>query len=447
MTLEHPVQVAPPTPEPGLGEPVLGNYFVAAYPPFSVWTAAEVPALHEALDRTASSTPLGVYVHLPFCQKKCDYCYYLSYVAQPAPVVNRYLETVLQEAALYADRRAVKQRPVSFAYFGGGTPSMLSRTQVRRLLSGLREAFHWDEIEEVTFECAPRSVTSEFLVALRELGVTRLSMGVQSFDDTLLAMNGRTHLAADVQRAFRLVDQAGFDCVNLDLMCGLLGETEAQWRESVRRVIELQPDGVTIYQTEIPRNTRLCREFEAGGLPAQPVSWDVKRARLGEGFVALEQGGYTVISGYNAVRNPERHRFLYQDHLWGGADLIGLGVASFGYLGDVHYQNRTTLEDYEAAVARGELPFQRAFKLSDHDRLVREFVLQLKLGVVPLAPFRTRFGVDPVEFFADPLQKLAAAGWLTCEESAVRLTRTGLLRVDRLLAHFYDSRFQSIRYT
>lgn len=127
--------------------------------------------------------------------------------------------------------------------------------------------------------------------------------------------------------------------------------------------------------------------------------------------------------------------------------MLGLGVAAFGYFGGVHAQNENTLEQYEAAVERGDLPVKRACKLSDHDQLVREFVLQLKLGEVPIAPFRKRFGVDIANEFAGPLRALATEGWLTLSDEAVRMTRHGLLRVDRLLPRFYDSRFQDVRYT
>ena len=127
--------------------------------------------------------------------------------------------------------------------------------------------------------------------------------------------------------------------------------------------------------------------------------------------------------------------------------MLGLGVAAFGYFGGVHAQNEITLEQYEAAVARGEVPVKRAFKLSAHDQAVRAFVLQLKLGEVPLAPFRERFDVDPATALAKPLQALVAEGWLTVGREFVRLTRPGLLRVDRLLPRFYDPQFQDVRYT
>lgn len=434
-------------PKPAIQERPEGNYFVAVYPPFSAWVREGVPALHDALQRRAAGKPLGLYVHLPFCQKKCDYCYYLSYIAQPAAVVDHYLDVMVREMALYAEHPGIQERPVSFVYFGGGTPSTLSSGQVTRLIERLRRAASCDDVKEVTFECAPRSIRPEFLVTLRQLGVTRVSMGVQSFDNELLKLNGRVHLAQDVVRSFELLREAGFASINLDLMCGLMGETEDTWRESIRRVIELSPESVTIYQTEIPHNTQLYRDFKAGALPAPPVSWDTKRARLNEGFRELESTGYTVISAYNAVKDPARHRLLYQDYLWRGADMLGLGVASFGYFAGVHAQNETGLESYESTIQQGHLPLKRAYKLTSREQMIREFVLQLKFGEVSAAHIGQRFGVDIVEEFAAPLRELAAEGWLIFSRENILLTRQGLLRVDRLLPRFYDSIFQQVRYT
>ena len=428
-------------------EPVVGNYFVAAYPPFSVWNCADVPAVEEALHKPRPGAPLGIYIHIPFCQKKCDYCYYLSYVGQKPEVVDEYLDSIVREMALYAERPAVKARPVSFIYFGGGTPSTLTSSQVRRLGNGLRNALPWDDTEEITFECAPRSVRREFLQALFEMGVTRLSMGVQSFDNTLLKLNGRIHLAEDVRRAYTQIKQAGFDWVNLDLMVGLIGETRPQWEDSVRQMIELSPDSVTIYQTEIPYNTQLYSDLKTNRLPGATVPWTEKRERLSYAFSKLDEAGYTVVNAYSAVKDPARHRFLYQDYLWRGHDMLGLGVASFGYLNGVHFQNAVTLETYEAQVEEGNLPIKRAYRLNDYDQLVREFVLQLKFGAVNPAEFRYKFGVDIIEAFGTQLKALAEAGLLKFSDSSVLLTSEGLLQVDRLLPLFYDPQYQEVRYT
>ena len=440
------VTSAAPFPPSFNSEPLAGNYFVAVYPPFSCWSKGNNYRIGEALE-TEVTEPLGLYIHLPFCQRKCDYCYYLSYVGKSAETIQQYLDHVIHELALYAGNRGVAGRPLSFIYFGGGTPSLLSNAQVRWLTDGLKEVLPWNGAPEVTYECAPRSVRPGFLEELRRIGVTRLSMGVQSFDDTLLKLNGRVHLAEDSLRAWNVIRNAGVDWVNLDLMVGLIGETPKVWYDSIRKIIDLSPDSITIYQTEIPYNTQLYRDFKNGNLAADPVGWEAKRVRLNNAFIMLEEAGYTVMSAYTAVKDPSRHRFQYQQHLWRGGDMLGLGVASFSYFRGVHFQNVVTLEEYSARISRHELPWIRSFPLGPWDQLVREFTLQLKWGEVDMDAFQRKFGVDLRMVFAQPLQQLAAEGCLFCTRDKVRLTRSGLLRADRILREFHDLDFQFARYT
>jgi oxygen-independent coproporphyrinogen-3 oxidase len=365
----------------------------------------------------------------------------------PAPVIARYVDALVREMELYAATPAVNGRSPVFLYFGGGTPSLLTPALLRRLGEGLRRHYAWRRMEEVTFECAPRSVREEFLAAMKELGVTRVSMGVQSMDDGLLKLNGRVHLAEDVRRAFTRIRAAGFDHVNLDLMTGLIGESREQWLESVRAVAALGPESVTIYQTEMPHNTRLYQEFTSGSLPGELPSWDEKRRRLDAGMALLERSGYRIVSGYNAVRDPRKHRFLYQELGWSGADLLALGVASFGYVGGVHYQNAASLTAYEAAIEGGRFAFHRARRLTDRERAVREFILQLKLGAVDDGRFHARHGEHLDDAFGEPLQECDEEGWVLRDGNGVRLTRAGLLRVDRLLPRFYDAPHRGVRYT
>ena len=432
-------------------ESEIGNYFVAAYPPFSVWEPQQNKKFLDMLDEPAHAEPLGVYVHLPFCQKKCDYCYYLSYAGQSLGTINSYLEMVVGEMARYSQRVAINSRPVRFVYVGGGTPSILTPEQVRFLFSGLQSCQSWDAVEEVTFECAPRSVRPELLQALKRCGVTRLSMGVQSFNDSLLKLNGRIHESNDVLRAYEMIRKAKFNWVNIDLMVGLMGELPAQWCDAVHRAIELQPDSVTVYQTEIPYNTKIYRDMESGKLPAALTPWSVKRTRLYYAFHQLERAGYTIVNGYMAVKKPKKHQFAYADHLWHGGDMIGLGVASYGYINGFHYQNKVTLEDYVMTLARQEFPIKRSYHLSDVERIVREFILQLKAGSVSTKYFDEKFDTDVLERFAEPLEKLKKRGFLVIGESkdghTIDLTRAGLLCVDRLLPQFYQPEFKDVRYT
>lgn len=435
-------------PCPAGDEPLEGSYFVSTYPPFSTWREDEVAAVHEVLRAPAPRPPpLGLYVHIPFCGERCRYCYYLSYANRPAEQIEDYLQAVRREAAMYHDLPALAGRLLTFIYFGGGTPSLLEPTQITRLIGELQTAFPWSDVCEATFECAPQSVTEEGVVALRAAGITRLSLGIQQLDDDVLKKNGRVHLVADVERAYPIIRQARFDVVNIDLMVGMLGESEQTFFQSLERVIDMQPESLTIYQLEIPHNTPLYRDLRDGSLAEPPPSWDVKRARVQTAFERLEQAGYSVRSAYAAVRNPQRHRFVYQDAQYHGADLLGLGVASFSYLGGVHAQNKASLRSYLEAVSDGALPLGRAHALSEDERLIREFVLQLKLGRARADYFLTKFGVDIRQRFIEPLTRMTQSGWLTIDDHGVSMTRRGLIRIDRLIPEFYPPRHQDVRYS
>lgn len=426
-----------------------GNYFVSAYPPFSCWTRKGTEAVRRVLARppVAANGPLGLYVHIPFCMRRCDYCYYLSYDDKSPAQAEAYLSALPAELSMYRRTAALNGQKLAFAYFGGGTPTLPSAGSLAKLLCDLQALLPWDTVDEATFECAPRSVDAEKLQVLRDAGVTRLSMGVQQLNDEVLRANGRVHRVRDVHHAYSAIQGAGFDVVNLDLIAGLVGETDATFDSSLEEVIALEPDSVTVYQLEVPHNTVLYRSLYENASAAAPAPWSVKRDRVARAFSRLEQAGYSIRSAYAAVRDPQRHRFIYQDGQYRGANVLGLGVAAFSYVGGIHYQNATSFESYLSEVSSGRLPLHRAHRLNDEERLVREFVLQLKLGRVSGDDFREKFGVDPTARFADPLGRFADAGWLTITDGNVTLTRAGLARVDRLLPAFYLPRHRNLRYT
>ncbi len=433
-------------------EPTEGNYFVAAYPPFSCWRpelagAARDPCNLRTDRADCTRPPLGLYVHIPFCAHRCEYCYYLSYAVETRPQMDEYVEAVLRELTLYRHAPAFAGRSVDFVYFGGGTPSLLPADTLARLLREMQTLFPWDAAEEVTFECAPRSATPGKIRLLRDAGVNRLSLGVQQLDDRVLGLNGRVHLVADVERAWEVIRQADFDEINVDLIVGLVGETDESFRQSLEQVLDLGPDSVTVYQLEIPLNTPLYRALRSGQVPAELPGWPVKHDRLAEAFARLEAAGYRLRSAYAATRGTRHGRFVYQEEQYRGADLLGIGTSSLSYVTGTHWQNAPSLTTYLADLAAGRLPVSRAYRLSAAEQLVREFVLQLKLGRVEADRFRAKFGVEIADRFAAPLSECAGQGWLTYDRDAVTLTRAGLLRADRLLPAFYLPEHRGLRYS
>jgi len=437
---------------PRHAEPVkkteVGSYFVANYPPFSVWSSAHLPALQHALDtKPAEETKLGLYLHIPFCRKRCKFCYFRVYTDKNAGEIEQYLSALSREIDLYADRDGLVGRQFEFVYFGGGTPSYLSNEQLKRLVERVNHRWRWDAAKEVTFECEPGTLKESKLRTIKEIGVTRLSLGVEHFDDEILSVNGRAHKSPEIVRAYQWAREVGFPQINIDLIAGMLGETEDKWKYAVEKAIALDPDSVTIYQMEVPFNTGIAKDAREHGGVSAVASWEQKRAWVDYAFKQFEAHGYAVSSAYTLVK-PERHAgFVYRDSLWRGADLVGTGVASFGHFQGVHYQNLDTWEQYIAKIDAGELPVNRALPVNDHQRLIREMILLLKTGRIDAGYFRNKFGAEIQQEFGEGFRSLADEGFATVNGDEVRLTRKGLLQADTLLPRFFEPEHRGIRYT
>jgi oxygen-independent coproporphyrinogen III oxidase len=430
----------------------LGNYFVANYPPFSFWKPAHLPEAHAALHSPPQpGTPLGLYLHIPFCRKRCKFCYFRVYTDKNARDVETYLDALVKEIELYSKLPIVGGRPLLYVYFGGGTPSFLSASQLRGLTDRIKGFLPWDGAEEVTFECEPGTLQQQKLEALKNLGVTRLSLGIENFNDKILEENGRAHLSAEIYRSYAWARDLNFDQINIDLIAGMVGESWENWRECVRKTIELSPDSVTVYQMELPFNTVYSKELRIVGQDAPDTfaiaDWPTKRAWVNHAFDELGKAGYEVSSAYTMVKDRHRCRFVYRDGLWHGADMFGTGVASFGHANGVHMQNVDSWEQYVGMLAKGELPLNRALPVKPRELLIREMILQLKTGRLDSAYFRTKFRSDILVDFADEFSRLAEEGFITVGDGSIELTREGLLQVDRLLPIFFEPQHRGTRYT
>jgi len=430
-----------------------GNYFVSNYPPYSFWKPEFVPQFLAALNCPPStinhqpSPPLGLYVHIPFCRKRCHFCYFKVYTDKDSADVRGYLDALLAELTVYAGKPAIAGRKPGFVYFGGGTPSYLSPDQLRFLTDGMKHLLPWDEATEVTFEAEPGTLTDHKLQAIRDLGVTRLSLGIEHFDDHILEINGRAHRSKEIARAYAYAREIGFPQINIDLIAGMVEETEEKWCETVAKAVALQPDSVTIYQMEVPFNTGIYQQMKATGKLVAPVAdWETKRRWVDYAYREFEKIGYTVTSGTTVVRDPAKVKFIYREGLFSGADILSIGVASFGHLNSVHYQNHHDFQPYVEAVNAGKLPVYRALTPSAEERYLREFMLQLKLGSVSAEKFTKKFGTDPREQFAAPLATLKEWGFLTNGGDHIGVTREGLLQIDRLLHEFFKPEHNTGRY-
>lgn len=426
----------------------IGSYFISNYPPFSQWDRAYVPEALSALSSEPDrSVPLGLYVHIPFCRKRCKFCYFRVYTQQNAKTIQGYVDALEKEFELLSTQAAVAGRQLDFAYFGGGTPSYLSSRQLRSVHDKLAKYLSWHTAREVTFECEPGTLNEEKVRTLKEIGVTRVSLGVENFNDAILEANGRAHLSPEVFKAYEWIQANDFPQVNLDLIAGMIGEDDENWMRCVEKVAEMAPQNITIYQMELPHNTIISKEMKELGVSSPIADWATKRRWVSEAMDYLFERGYKVSSGNELVRDPDHDRFVYRDNLFRGSDILATGVSSFGHMQGMHYQNYDRLDEYIDIVGTGELPINRAFRPTERQRLIREFVLTMKEGVVDTAALREKFDVDPLTEFSEPLANQQAAGYLTVDGDEVRLTRKGLLQVDSLLPEYFEDEYKAVRYT
>jgi oxygen-independent coproporphyrinogen-3 oxidase len=426
----------------------VGSYFISNYPPFSLWTRENTPEIHSAFySEPDKETPLGLYLHIPFCRKRCKFCYFRVYTNQNAKAIQHYVDCLAKEIEMISQTDAIKGRPLKFVYFGGGTPSYLSSKQLRFLRDKLAEHVSWDTADEVTFECEPGTLSLEKIETLRDIGITRVSLGVENFNDKILEENGRAHLSPEIHKAYGWLTQVGFPQINIDLIAGMIGETDENWQQCIDKTIEMSADNLTIYQMELPFNTIISKEIREDGASSPVADWATKRRWVDEAMNRFLAEGYQISSGNELVRSLDTDQFVYRDNVWRGADLLAAGVSSFGHLQGVHYQNLDQLEEYQETIQRGELPVNRALRPTRQQTLIRELILQMKEGHISTQPFQEKFGVNVLEEFSEAFSNQEAGGYLKIDGDEVRLTRKGLLQVDSLLPEYFEPEHRQVRYT
>ena len=427
----------------------VGSYFISNYPPFSQWDKNELPKVESAMAAAPiNETPLGLYLHIPFCRKRCKFCYFKVFTDQNAKDIEAYVAALCREIELVSKLPVMGDRPFRFVYFGGGTPSFLSSKQLTSLVDRLRENINWDQAEEVTFECEPGTLQESKLKTLRELGVTRLSLGVENFTDSILEENGRAHLSKEVYRSWDWIKNLDFPNVNIDLISGMVGETWENWKFNIAEAIKFSPESVTIYQMELPFNTVYSKDILGNKIETPVADWQTKRDWLNYAYDEFLAAGYKVSSAYTVVKDDGKVNFSYRDNLWQGSDLLATGIASFGHVSGVHYQNKADMKQYQSdLMEHGRMPLGRAYQPSPQQLLIREMILQLKRGYLDPGYFQKKFDINILSQWETEFTAHRDNGMLEFDESEIRLTRKGLLHADALLPVFFEAEHQGVRYT
>jgi len=387
---------------------------------------------------------LSLYVHIPFCRSKCVYCDFNSYAGQEA-LIPAYVEALLREAEAWSGFYA--GTTVETLFFGGGTPSLTPPAEMKRLMEGLRQRFAIAAEAEVSLEANPESVHFDYLRGLRDLGVNRLSLGVQSFDDEELRLLGRIHSAAEAEAAYGAARQAGFENVGLDLIFGLPQQELESWQQSLEKAIRLGPDHLSLYALTVEENTPLGRAVAANR--AWEPDEDAQAEMYEESEDRLEAVGYDhyETSNWAWPGHRCRHNLTY----WETRPYLGLGAGAHSYLSGCRFATTPLPQDYiELIQASGpaeerdgglnlsKMPQVTSLeRLSEQTEMSDTMILGLRLtDGVSRERFRERFGVGLEERYSQEISDLTRLGLLEMDSKSVRVTKRARLLANEALLRF-----------
>lgn len=375
----------------------------------------------------------GLYLHVPFCEKKCSYCDFYS--IESMTHIERFTDVLLQEIALR--NHQYDGTPVTSVFFGGGTPSLLTPEAITRINKTLREAMLFADDAEWTMECNPGTVTLERLVAYRASGVNRLSFGVQSFTASELAFLDRIHDAKQAEQAMELARQAGFDNVNMDLMFAVPGQTIDTLAYNLERMIALDPDHISAYSLIYEQGTPLYSKLKKGLVQPLPEETDVEMYKLV--IETLRAAGYVQyeVSNFAKPSRQCRHNLTY----WHAEQYMAFGPSAHGFVGNTRYWNKRSLTAWMDDVGKGILPEANREELTEQDLLSEFLFLHLRADGIPLETVRQRFGIELRQSLQPNLTYWIEEGFIEETNNILRLTAEGYRVCDELTVKILGTRY------
>ena len=396
----------------------------------------------------ADIDPLGLYIHIPFCETKCPYCDFNTY-AGIDPLIPGYVAALRKEIIDWGD--SLEHPTVNTVFFGGGTPSYLEASYTGSVLEAMRQAFDTAPGAEITLEANPGDLTAHKLDALLELGVNRLSIGVQSLDDRLLQLLGRRHSSSEAVEAFRIASLAGFGNVSIDLMYGLPHQSTDDWGQTLDGVADLDPPHVSLYCLTVEEGTPLEHQISSGLVPEPDPDLAADMYLLAR--EAMGRRGYRQyeISNWARTGFESRHNLTY----WRNRPYLGVGPGSHSYLGKFRFSNIRSPKEYIRRLSGGaEMPrpmgeltpivIERMPAVDTVETIDRslEMAETLMMGLrldsgIAHTDFASRFGATPIQEYGEVIDDLVSLGLLETEQDCLRLTDRGRIFGNEVFSRFF----------
>jgi oxygen-independent coproporphyrinogen III oxidase len=356
----------------------------------------------------------SLYIHIPFCKRKSYYCDFASYHGSEN-LLPDYLSSLTKEMERHY------KMPISTIYIGGGTPSILSSQQLTYLMSEIRRIFSLRTLSEVTIEVNPESLTDEKIRVLKTAGINRVSIGLQSFDDTNLQFLGRLHSLTHFLERYNSLRQFEIYNINVDLMYGLPGQTILEWQRSLGDLVKLNPEHISLYPLTIEEGTHFFdKKVEIDDkIQAEIYDWSIDYLQ-GHGYNHYE------ISNWAKIGYKSRHNMTY----WTNKEYLGVGVSAASYLNGYRYKNTSDIQEYITMISIGASAVEEKEKIDSQKRLSEEIILNLRCtaGVVLSDDINSKY--------PDEIKKLLNRKLIEVEGSSLKLTRKGLLFANQVMKEF-----------
>ena len=360
---------------------------------------------------------LGIYVHIPFCKRKCAYCDFISFSGK-ARLIEKYVEALKREINEY--KISKEDYVVKTIYFGGGTPSFIESKYTVEILEAIKEKFNISKNAEITIEINPGTVTEEKLKDYYEVGINRISFGLQSTNSQLLKLVGRIHSYSSFLEGYNLAKKIGFKNINVDLMIGLPVQTLKDVQKDVSRIIELDPEHISVYSLIVEEGTRIEEKIKNKELylPSEKLErkmyWEVKKKLEEAGYIHYEISNFAK-TGYESKHNLS---------CWNQEEYLGFGLAAHSYFNNVRYSNTDDFEEYFDWPENSKIIHERQ---TDEDRQKEFMLLGLrKIEGVAISDFKNKFIENPIYLYRKTLNKLVTQGLIEVDIDSIKLTNRGI---------------------
>ncbi|ALP03932.1 Oxygen-independent coproporphyrinogen-III oxidase 1 [Clostridioides difficile] len=377
---------------------------------------------------------LGLYVHIPFCVKKCKYCDFNSY-KMDIDSKKRYIEDLKIEMELYSNKlykdnkyknkeccSLNKNDKITSIFVGGGTPSILTSDEIREVFISIKEMFDIDENAEITIECNPGTLTLEKLKTMKEIGINRLSIGLQAIQEKHLNFIGRIHTYEEFEKNYKDALSVGFKNINIDLMYSLPNQTLCDWKETLEKVVHLNPTHISAYSLILEEGTELYNMYESNKFELIDENVDIEMYEYTINYLKSKGYNQYEISNYSKEGYNCEHNILY----WECEHYIGIGAGASGYINENRYNNVESLEDYHLSLVKREKPIQENEILSEKDMIEEKIFMGLRMNKgIKLEDFKKKFGIDFREKYNKQIEMLLARKLINQSFEGIQLTQKG----------------------